>query len=502
MEAVGRLAGGVAHDFNNLLTIINGYAELALISTDMSSPVFAPLSEIRRAGEQAAELTQRLLAVGRSQVLQPRVVEMNTLVGELIAMVHPLLSGSIAVVSSLDPDAGSVRVDPGQLRQALLNLVMNAKDAMPDGGSLLIETTSLSADIAGAAMGGNGPVEYVTVSVTDTGIGMDESTRAHLFEPFFTTKGPGKGNGLGLSTTFGIVKQSGGHIQVRSELGDGATFKLLFPRCAAEAQPIASSSPRVNALAADEMRGRETVLVVEDDASLRGLISGSLGLLGYTVLEARNPAEAESVGRQHAGTIDLLLVDAQIPGVAPQDLAENIHRVRPGIRVLYMSGYAGGGMPGGSRLPDVGGEYILKPFSPHCLARKLREILGTSAPQIRPLCLVVDDEEPVRRLLARILVEAGYEVIQASDGAEAIEMVRQRAPGIVITDLVMPQKEGLETISEVRQLAPHAKIIAISGAFGSRFLTVATHLGANATLAKPISADVLLRTIRDILSSD
>ena len=497
MEAVGRLAGGVAHDFNNLLTIINGYAELALISTEMSSPVFTPLREIRRAGEQAAELTQQLLAVGRSQVLQPRVVEMNVLVRDLIDMVHPLLSGSIAVVTSLDPDAGCVRVDPGQLRQALLNLVMNAKDAMPDGGSLLIETTCLRADLAAAAAGGASAAgEYVTVSVTDTGIGMDEPTRAHLFEPFFTTKEPGKGNGLGLSTTFGIVKQSGGHIQVRSEPGDGATFKLYFPKCDAEAPAPAHSSGRLDMLAADDMRGGETVLVLEDESSLRGLITGSLGLLGYTVLEARDAAEAETACTQHAGTIDLLLADAEIPGV------EGIRLMRPDIRVLCMSGRTGNGMPETSGRPDVGAEYILKPFSPHCLARKLREILGANAPQIRPLCLVVDDEEPVRLLLARILAEAGYEVAQACDGAEAIEMVQHRAPGIVITDLVMPRKEGLETIAEVRRLAPHAKIIAISGAFGSRFLTVATHLGANAALAKPISADVLLRTVRELLSSE
>jgi len=347
MEAVGRLAGGVAHDFNNLLTIINGYAELALMSTEMSSPVFAYLMEIRKAGEQAAEFGQRVLEVGRSQVLQPRVMEINALVRDLVATVRPLLGESITVASSLDPGAGHVRVDPSQFQRALLNLVMRAKETMPDGGWLLIDTARLNTGVAGAArMAGRSAAEFVTISVTDNGIGMDEAARAHLFEPFFTSKEPGKSKGLELSTTFGIVKQSGGHIQVSSEPGEGTTFKVSLPWCEAESDSSESDPddrPSVNSMlpihefaAPSDLRGTETVLVVEDNTSLRGLISGSLGLLGYTVLAARNQAEAEMLCRQHGQTIDLLLTGELIAGVTARELVDNIRRRRPGVRVIFM----------------------------------------------------------------------------------------------------------------------------------------------------------------------
>jgi len=481
-EAAGRLASGVAHDFNNLLTIINGYTELALISTNRSASIFAHLSEIRKAGQQAAELTRRLLPGTCDEVPHPRAVEMNELVRELIAVIQPLLGESIDIASSLDPGAGCARVDPGQLRQALLNLVMNAKDAMPEGGLLSIDTRRVPAD-CGDHTG------YVMVSVTDTGIGMNAATKAHLFEPFYTTKAPGQGNGLGLSTAFEMARQSGGRIQVRSEPGDGAAFELYLPRCEAGDQPAASTSQDVDALSLEGLRGCETVLVLEDDASLRGLISGSLGRLGYTVLEARNISEAESTCSQHVGAIDVLLSGAPIQG---------IRQMRPDIRVILMSANPMSAAFNG--VSDAGAGYLQKPFSPGSLARKIREILdATNAVEARPLVLVVDDEAPVRRLLADILAQAGYEVAQAGDGREAVEAVRRRAPSVVITDLVMPQQEGLETIGVIRGLAPRAKIIAISGAFGSRFFSVAMHLGANATLAKPVAGDVLLRTVHEVL---
>jgi signal transduction histidine kinase/DNA-binding response OmpR family regulator len=500
MDAVGRLAAGVAHDFNNLLTLINGYAELAIISSEMSSPVFASLVEIRKAGELAAELAQRVLEVGRSQVLQPRVMDVNALVRDLIDAARPLLGGSITIASSLDPSAGHVHVDPAQFRRALLNLVMNAMAAMPDGGSLLIETARLSPDSVGPARtAGRCASEYVTVSLTDTGIGMDEVTRMHLFEPFYAASKPDKGNGMELSTAFGIIKQSGGHIQVYSAPGERTTFKVSFPRCEAETEAAAGSPLAVHHVPApSDLRGSETVLVVEDDTSLRGLIMGSLGLLGYTVLAARNHEEAEAVCRQHGGTIDLLVTGALIAGVTARELVNNVRRMRPGIRVLYTSEHSRSAPARKNGATDLETECIFKPFSPHHLARKLRELLNRCASPIRPLVLIVDDEAPVRALLAEILMKAGYEVLQASDGEEVEEAVRERAPGIVITDLVMPRKEGIETIAEIRRLAPEAKIIAISGAFGGRLLNIATHLGANAALAKPIAADVLLRTVDDI----
>ena len=496
MEAVGRLAGGVAHDFNNLLTIINGYAELALIATEATNPAFASLREIRKAGEQAAELTQRLLAVGRSQLLQPRVVEINAVVSDLIEMVRPLLGDSIQFVSSLDPDAGCARLDPGQFRQSLLNLVVNARDAMPNGGMLLIETAKVLAGCVVEADSDDPADECVMISVSDDGTGMNEETKAHLFEPFFTTKEAGTGTGLGLSTTFGIVKQSGGHIEVDSAVGEGATFRMYFPRCGSEETAFEEVLPAERAFPGDELRGDEVILVVADDAGVRGLVSASLKLLGYTVLEAQSHAEAESICASHDGPIDVLLADGPIPGVAGQELARSVRRIHPGIRVLYTTAYPEGAIP---RRIGPGAACIAKPFSPHCLARKVRELLKLT---VRHSVLVVDDEPPVRALLADLLGRAGYDVLSAGNGDEALQLVQEFAPALVLMDLVMPGKEGLETIPEIRRIAPMTKIIAMSGAFGSRFLDIAAHLGANATLAKPLAADVLLSTVQGVLAGE
>jgi len=280
----------------------------------------------------------------------------------------------------------------------------------------------------------------------------------------------------------------------------GAHAGYYFPRCEAEERPAAGSSLAAGEfVGSEDMRGRETVLLVEEDTSARRLMADSLGLLGYTVLEAGDLSEAESICRQHAGPIDLLLAEAPAPGAAEEELIESIRRLRPSLRVLFMSGRSANAMPGRDDLPDGGVEYMREPFTPQHLARTLGEVLRASRRRLRPLILVVDDEASVRSVLTRILVEGGYDVVEAGDGDEAIEAVRRYAPGVVIMDLVMPQKEGLETIAEVRRLAPEAKIIAISGAFGGRFLTVATHLGASATLSKPIAADVLLRTVNKVL---
>jgi len=504
MEAVGRLAGGVAHDFNNLLTIINGYAELALLATDRTTPSFPHLREIRKAGEQAAELTRRLLAVGRSQVLQPRLVDINTLILDLIGMVRPLLGGSIQVVTSLDPDAGRVYLDAGQLRQALLNLMVNARDAMPEGGLLLVETATASAGCESVAGTGAPSQDCLMISVTDDGMGMDENTKAHVFEPFFTTKAPGAGTGLGLSSTFGIVKQSGGSIQVDSAPGKGSTFRLYFPRCRPlEPQGDAARLPAPphgeNSSHQAIRPGNETVLTVSDDESVRTLVSSSLELYGYTVLGAKNRAEAELTCQRREGAIDLLLVDAIVPGAAAQELAQSIRRLRPGIRVLHTSGYPEDAMPRRGGLSS-GGDCLVRPFTPQTLARKIREMLDR--PMARGRVLLTDDEPGVRQLLAGVLGAAGYEVLLAADGDEALEAVRNNAPDLVIMDLVMPGREGLETIAEVRRLAPGTKIMAISGAFGSRFLSVATHLGADAALAKPIAGDVLLDAVKGVLAGE
>jgi two-component system cell cycle sensor histidine kinase/response regulator CckA len=369
MESVGRLAGGVAHDFNNLLTALFGYADLLLEDLPPTSAARHDVEEIRKTAERAAALTRQLLAFSRQQVLAPVVLSVNELVEDIDKMLRRLVGEDIELRLALARDAGNLRADPGQLQQVLMNLVVNARDAMATGGKLLIETSRIELTAQYAEL--HQPVvpgPYVMLAVTDTGSGMDAETKARIFEPFFTTKEKGRGTGLGLSTVYGIVKQSGGYIWVYSEPGRGTTFKLYFPRVGEAAAAL--PTPRETAT----ITGTETILLAEDDAVLRPLAKGLLEKLGYTVLQAENAAQALDVAAAHAGPIQLLVSDVVMPGTSGVELARRLAPTRPDMRVLYVSGYTDDAIVHHGML-EPGLNYLQKPFTPAALARKVREVL-------------------------------------------------------------------------------------------------------------------------------
>ncbi|HEV8266250.1 MAG TPA: response regulator [Gemmatimonadales bacterium] len=372
MEAIGQLAGGVAHDFNNILTAIHGYADLVAADLPAGDRRAEDVDEIRKAARRAAALTRQLLAFSRKQVLEPRVLDVNGLVENLDKMLQPVLGENVDLTAHLAPDLHAVRADPNQLEQVILNLAINARDAMPRGGKLTIETANVDLDEEYAARHvAVVPGRYVMLAVSDTGTGMDAQTQARIFEPFFTTKEPGKGTGLGLSTVYGIVKQSGGNIWLYSEPGRGTTFKIYLPATDASA---AAAAPAASATRLD---GVETVLLAEDDEPLRRLARRALASRGYTVLEADGGAAALEVGRRHAGPIHLLLTDVVIPDMDGRTLAQALRAERPELRVLYMSGYADKAIVHHGVLdPDVA--YLAKPFTTEAVARKVREVLDAS----------------------------------------------------------------------------------------------------------------------------
>jgi PAS domain S-box-containing protein len=371
LEAVGQLAGGVAHDFNNVLTAILGFCELLMDEMDPDGHQYADVLQIQKAGERAASLTRQLLAFSRKQILQPAVLDPNALIRNLEPMLRRLIAESIDVSVSLQPDLGRVRMDPTQLEQILMNLAVNAGDAMPDGGKLTIETTDATLDRQ--SLQRHGPVvpgDYVALIVSDTGDGMDEATTRHIFEPFFTTKGVGKGTGLGLSTVYGIVKQSGGYVWVYSEPGQGTTFKIYLPRIA----EAVDRSPDAPPMSHEAPVGTETVLVVEDDEAVRMLTREILQRSGYRVFDAGNPREAIQVASECTGAIDLLLTDVVMPESEGLPLFDRLSKSRPALRVLYMSGYADEAVVRHGVLA-AGTPFLQKPFTPQVLARKVRTVL-------------------------------------------------------------------------------------------------------------------------------
>ena len=372
MEAVGKLAGGVAHDFNNLLTAINGHSDLAMRRLKQDDPLYDKLEKIKKAGERAAALTHQLLAFSRKQILQPKVLDLNQVVFEMNKMLQPLIGEDIDLLTKLKPDLGTVKADPGQLEQVLMNLSVNARDAMPKGGKLTIETDNVYMDEEYASRHFSiSPGWHVMLAITDTGIGMDEQTQERIFEPFFTTKEVGKGTGLGLSTVYGIVKQSGGSIWVYSELGRGTTFKVYLPcvnRCAEEPE----SSIKRNQLST----GHETVLLVEDEEMVREMAKEILEESGYQVLEAKHGHEALLIAEQYLGHIHLMLSDVVMPQMSGRELAEQFAPLRREMKVLYMSGYTDDAIVHHGVL-DEGMAFIEKPFTPTALARKVRETLNT-----------------------------------------------------------------------------------------------------------------------------
>jgi PAS domain S-box-containing protein len=372
MEAVGRLAGGVAHDFNNLLTAIMGYSEIMMVDLRKEDPLYSLLEEITKATLRGAQLTNQLLAFSRKQILQPRVINLNDVVIDIDKMLRRLIGEDIDLIALIDEELDLVKVDPSQIEQIIMNLAINARDAMPQGGRLTIETANvyLDKDYAGRHEGVT-PGPHVMLAIRDNGVGMDADTFAHIFEPFYTTKEIGKGTGLGLATVYGIVKQSGGHIWVYSEPGQGTTFKVYLPRVEEKIKDLKSKSA-----APTPLEGKETILVVEDDAALRELTSIGLRKYGFKVLEAAQGGEALLICEQEKAPIDLMLTDVVMPKISGSVLAERLKLVHPKMKVLYMSGYTENAIVHHGVL-DSKVNFIAKPFRVQALVQKVREVLDT-----------------------------------------------------------------------------------------------------------------------------
>jgi len=371
MEAVGRLAGGVAHDFNNLLTVINGYGDLLLRRLLPADPSRPQVEQIRRAGQRAAQLTQQLLAFSRRQIIQPRSVNLNNLVSETWDMLSRLIGEDIKLSTALSASPAGIMADPGQIQQVLMNLLVNARDAMPDGGIVTIETANVEIHASGRPE--LPPGSYVLLAVSDSGVGMDEETRQHIFEPFYTTKPLGEGTGLGLSTVYGIVKQGGGWIYVYSEPGQGTTFRIYWPPTEA-----AANSGNVPQQGPAELNGTETLLLLEDEKDVRELATSLLSSRGYNVLEAATGDSALQISRDYPDRIHALVTDVVLPGMNGRQVAERLQSERPELRVLYTSGYTQAAIAHRGVLEE-GVAFIPKPYTPDDLAAKVREVLATPA---------------------------------------------------------------------------------------------------------------------------
>jgi two-component system cell cycle sensor histidine kinase/response regulator CckA len=371
MDAIGQLAGGVAHDFNNLLTAILGYSNLLLSGLSEDSPLRPDIGGIKQAGERAATLTRQLLAFSRQQVLQPELLNLNIVVANMSHMLNRLIGEDIELITIHGTESAWVKADPGQIEQVIINLIVNARDAMPQGGKLIIETTNVELDEAYTCYHAEvKPGPYVLLAISDTGQGMDAETQARIFDPFFTTKERGKGTGLGLATVHGIVNQSGGHIWVYSELGQGATFKIYLPQVEA---PVRLAMPRQ--ISVKPRSGSETILLVEDGDAVREMVLQALRRDGYRVMEANSGVQACQVAAAHQGHIDLLLTDVVMPGgMSGPQLAANLAALRPNMKVIYMSGYTDNAIIQHGVL-EAGIIFLEKPFSLETLTRKIRQAL-------------------------------------------------------------------------------------------------------------------------------
>ncbi len=369
MEAVGRLAGGVAHDFNNLLMVINGYTEVLLEQLKEGDGLHHKVQSIQQAADRAATLTRQLLAFSRKQLLELKVVDVNAVIGDMERLLRPLIGENIELVTRLLPDAGRTRADAGQLEQVIMNLVVNAKDAMPEGGKITIQSADVTVRQNYHEHRFIQPGRYVVISLSDTGHGMDQETQSRIFEPFFTTKEKGKGTGLGLSTVYGIVKQSGGYVFAQSDVGHGTTFHIYFPRVEESASELSPTLSLKN-----EKGGSETVLLVEDEDSVRELVRDTLAVRGYKVLEAENGESGLRVAEASSGHIDLLITDVVMPGMGGRELAKKLLLMRPDMGVLYLSGYTEDAIVHQGAL-GAGKAFLQKPFTLQSLARKVREVL-------------------------------------------------------------------------------------------------------------------------------
>jgi CheY-like chemotaxis protein len=373
MEAIGRLAGGIAHDFNNLLQVISGYSDMLLRRLTRPNPMRQYVQEIKNVAEQGAMLTRQLMVVSRKPLFQPQVLDLKGVISNITPILQRILGEDIELTTLVEPVLQPVNADPGQLEQVILNLAVNARDAMPQGGRLTVEAANVKLDKPPTSrQAGIVPGEYIRLAVTDTGSGMDADTQAHIFEPFFTTKEPGKGTGLGLFTVYSIVSQNGGHTQVESVLGVGTKFTIYLPRIDTPVAPV-----EVESTAPVSLHGGETILLIEDEAIVRDLVRQVLQAMGYTVLEAANGEQALQLSEAHRDLIHLLLADVVLPGLSGPEVAEQLTTTRPDIQVIYMSGYAQETINryGGAERQCV---FLQKPFTPTVLLASVREVLDAA----------------------------------------------------------------------------------------------------------------------------
>jgi hypothetical protein len=489
MEAVGHLAGGAAHDFNNLLTVINGYSDLLLSRKESPENAQKYLQLIRDAGERATTLAARLLTFGRPMAQESRILDLNEVVTDVSTLLRRLLPANIELTHKLEPRLDPVRADAGLMEQVLMNLVVNARDAMPEGGRLDMETANVEPNAGSAGCEGMPPGRYVALTITDTGVGMDESTRERLFEPFYTTKPAGVGTGLGLSTVHRIVKQSAGWIFVQSERGKGTKVSVYLPGAQGEAAADLLQPPTT------PERGSGTILLVEDNAEVLQFAADALGSIGYTILSASNGHEAAEWARNFAEPIDLMVIDLMLPDGKGRDIAERLTAIRPGLAVLFVSGYPQHpDLTVGQPLPGSG--FLPKPFSADALGLSVQAALRR---RYSRRILVIDDDPAIIAFTSDTLSEAGFEVRAAKNGSGAAALVREHGIELVITDIIMPESEGLETIRHLRREYPALPIIAISGAFGGQFLKPARTFGVQAAIQKPFSAEELMEVVRRTL---
>jgi two-component system cell cycle sensor histidine kinase/response regulator CckA len=438
MEAVGRLAGGVAHDFNNLLMIISGYAQLLDESSADPKKVVEYATRIQDASSKAATVTRQLLAFSRKQVLEPTVLDLSYVVNDLAKMLPRLLGEDVETVMELDPQVGRVRADRGQIEQVIMNLAVNARDAMPQGGRLTIATSNVALDASYYQGVIVPPGLYVLLAVSDTGTGMDSETQVHIFEPFFTTKEAGKGTGLGLATVYGIVKQSNGFIWVYSEPGKGSIFKIYLPRVDAGADSDESLQP-THAPSA----GTETILLVEDEAALRNVCRVYLESKGYAVLEAGNAKEAMKICQSYDRTIHVLITDIVMPGVGGLELAKFALELRPALSVVLVSGYADRSL---DREAIRYAKFLQKPFSFDALARTVRSLLDKNRE-----ILLIEDSKFMRVAAQRALTGAGFTVRTANHGEAGLRIARETLPDLILLDLVLPTISGLDVLKALKR---------------------------------------------------
>jgi PAS domain S-box-containing protein len=481
LESVGRLAGGVAHDFNNLLTVINGYSDLLLRELGEDDPHREIITDIKTVGQRAASLTRQLLAFSRKQILHPQPLIIDTTIHNMRHMFARLLGEDVQLKMSLNVPDAAIFADPGQFDQILMNLVVNARDAMPAGGALTMETSEPGSHEVAQTRDFSG--SWVVISVTDTGMGMDEATQSHLFEPYFTTKETGKGSGLGLSTIHGIVAQSGGDIQVESTPGAGTTFRIYLPKMVG---PI--SFPK-SVEATPKLFGTETILVVEDEAEVRAYTVAALKAYGYRTFAAEDAQAALLVAERESGPIDLVLTDMVMPKMNGLELAARLAQLKPSLRVLYMSGYSSDMMASRGVLQE-GLLLVEKPFSPEQLVQKVREVLGP--PKLLSSVLVLAGDE-VRNQIGLLLSREGYEVVEPSERTHPAELV--------ITELE-EETQAVGAVQRLRQEMPDAAIIVILQASGGRFLELERLVAADGAIARPISTGFLLKTVKEVLGKN